>query len=459
MYTYDTIVAPASAAGQGAVAVVRLSGPCALPILRRIWHPARTGALAPRRLYLGTVCDPESGAPIDRALAVAMPAPKSFTGEDVAEIHCHGGVFLVRRIVAAALNAGARMAEPGEFSRRAFLNGRIDLTEAEAIADLIAAQSEGAVAQALAQLNGALSAKVHAMREQVLAIEAYLEVQIDFNDEDLALPDTKEIDSRCARLFADLKSLHDSFARGRLMRTGASTAIIGKPNVGKSSLLNLLLGVERAIVTPIPGTTRDVIEDAIKVGTYSLILQDGAGIRDTNDVVERIGVERTRANAEGADLLIAVFDASRPLESEDREVLEIARNRPTLAALNKVDLPRQLSPGDLRRLGFASEIVEISATRGDGLDQLREKLAEILEGLSGERQADSVAISRERHRAALDDAMSAIGAARDALARKAPPEIVALDVKTAARSLAAITGEVTSEDVLDVIFREFCIGK
>jgi tRNA modification GTPase len=460
MYTPDTIVAPATAAGQGAVAVVRLSGPSACAILHQLWHPLGSAEMAPRRLYLGTVRDPISGASIDRALAVVMPGPKSFTGEDVAEIHCHGGTFIVRQIVAAALSAGARMAGPGEFSRRAFLNGRIDLAEAEAIADLVAAQSEKALAQALSQLSGALSSKVRALREQVLAIRAYLEAQIDFSDEDLTLPGVHEIDARCLRLFADLKSLHDSFARGRLMRTGAKAAIIGKPNVGKSSLLNLLLGVERAIVTPTPGTTRDLIEDVIKLGAYSLIMQDGAGIRETAEIVERIGVERVRAGAAQADLLLVVLDASRPLEAEDREVLDLCLNRPALVVLNKIDLPRRIGPDDVRRFGFSADVVEVCATRGDGLDKLRAALSEKVGQLGGEcGNNEAIAISRERHRVALAEALGALESARNALRHRMPPEIVVLDINAVAHALATITGEVTSEDVLDLIFSEFCIGK
>ena len=459
MYTSDTIVAPATAAGQGAVAIVRLSGQSAFPILRRIWHPLSGASLKARELSLGEVCDPASGAPIDRALAVAMPGPKSFTGEDVAEIHCHGGVFIVRQIVAAALGAGARMASPGEFSRRAFLNGRIDLAEAEAVADLVAAQSESALAQALSQLTGALSSKVRLLREQVIAIRAYLEAHIDFSDEDLALPGADEIEARCARLFADLKRLHDSFARGRLTRAGAKAAIIGKPNVGKSSLLNLLLGVERAIVTPIPGTTRDLIEDTVRLGPYSLILQDGAGIRETGEIVERIGVERARAGAAQADLLLVVFDASRPLEDEDGEVIRLCLKRPTVALLNKIDLPQQIGRDDLRRYGLDAAAVAVSAVRGDGLEQLRAELTTMLERLGGGAHNESIAVSRERHRVALAEALAALDSARGALASKMPPEIVAFDINAVAHALARITGEVTSEDVLDAIFGEFCIGK
>jgi len=266
MYLDDTIVAPATAPGTAAVAIVRLSGRKALAILEKIWRPASADRAAPRTLRLGTVVDPESGALVDRALAVAMPAPRSLTGEDVAEIHCHGGPYIVRRVVGLAMRAGARMAEPGEFSRRAFLNGRMDLTEAEAIADLVGAQSESALGQALAQLSGALRERIGTLRAEVISVRAHLEAEIDFADEDLKLPSRDAIADEIGRVSNGVAILHDSFARGRLLRDGARAAIVGKPNVGKSSVLNLLLGVERAIVTPIPGTTRDVVEDLVIEG-------------------------------------------------------------------------------------------------------------------------------------------------------------------------------------------------
>src|SRR5580704_16054885 len=327
MYVHDTIVAPATAPGVGAVAIIRLSGPAAIEILRSIWRPARAGTLKTRHLYIGDIRDPVTDVAIDRALAVIMPGPRSLTGEDVVELHCHGGPFLVRRILGLAMGRGARMAEHGEFSRRALLNGRIELTAAEAVTDLIAARSESALAQALSHLNGALKHRVAALRERLLAIAAHLEAEIDFSDEDIALPSRPEIARRIDELREDVATLHESFARGRLMRIGARAAIIGKPNTGKSSVLNLLLGVERAIVTPIPGTTRDVIEDTIHVGPYPLVIQDTAGVRAGIDEVERIGIERTLSHAGEADLLIAVFDSSLPLEPEDERVIDLCRSR------------------------------------------------------------------------------------------------------------------------------------
>jgi len=462
MYLEDTIVAPATAPGQGAVAIVRLSGPRAIEIARTLWHPARDGEILPRRLYLGEIRDPKTGAAIDRALCVIMPAPNSLTGEHVAELHCHGGVYLTRRVVALAMALGARMADPGEFSRRAFLNGRMDLTEAEAVADLVSARGESALRQALAHLGGALAERVEGLRRQVVSIRAHLEAEIDFADEDIRLPSRNEIAQDIKGLIDDVALLHDSFERGRIMREGARAAIIGKPNAGKSSVLNLLLGSERAIVTPIPGTTRDVIEDSIQLGPYPLVLQDTAGVRESADEVERIGIARTRRHADEADLIIAIFDGSQPFEDEDRDVIRMCRERVGVALLNKSDLPQVLSPVKLDEYGLEMPLLGFSALKAEGVSELRDRLERAVEALLGKRREsdpEGVAISRERHREAVARALDALESARQAALSSMPPEIVAVDVGLAAEALASITGAVTTEDVLDAVFREFCIGK
>ncbi len=478
MYLPDTIVAPATAPGIGAVAIVRLSGPRAFEILDAIFRPAHSAAIAPRMMRLGEVVDSATGARIDRALAVVMPQPGSLTGEDVAEIQCHGGSYVVRRIVALALDAGARIAEPGEFTRRAFLNGRIDLAEAEAVADIVAAQSDSALAIALSQLSGALSARVAEMRAQVVSIRAHLEVEIDFSDEDIRLPSRREVAAEIERLIADVAVLHDSFARGLLMRAGVRATIVGKPNAGKSSLMNLILGADRAIVTAVAGTTRDVIEDSVQLGPYALVLNDTAGVRESADAVERIGIERTRRSARDADLLIAMFDSSRPLEPADLDVIALAADRPGLALLNKRDLPAAIAAADLRARGLTIPILPFSAINLDDAGALRAELTKTIAALvspssslcvipsqaEGSRPLaaspnDQIAISRERHRDALAIALEALKNARSSALSLMPPEIVAVDIMAAASALGSITGEVTGEDVLDAIFRDFCIGK
>ena len=460
MYVQDTIVAPATAPGQGAVAIVRLSGTRARAILDSLFCPLRPNArLEPRKLVLGEVIDPETGALLDRAMAVQMPAPATLTGEDIAEIHCHGGVYLVRRILGAAMAAGARMAEPGEFTRRAFLNGRVDLTEAEAIADLVAARSEGSLKLALSQMAGALSEKITNLRSQIVSIRAHLEAEIDFSDENIDLPSRCEIASSIDGLRDDVAMLHQSFERGRMTREGARVAIIGKPNVGKSSLLNLMLGVERAIVTAVPGTTRDVIEEAMQLGACALVLQDTAGVRESVDEVENIGISRTYRSLSDADLVLAVFDCARPLDDDDRMVIERCRGRSGVAILNKGDLPPALDAASLRAAGVAMPIVPFSALRGEGLDSLRKEIVCLAEELAAPGLGAGVAISRERHRASLGRALNALSAARESFSSAMPPEIVAVDVAAAADALGEVTGEVHREDILDAIFREFCIGK
>jgi tRNA modification GTPase len=493
MYVADTIVASATAPGRAAVAILRLSGPGAIAIARALWHPLSSSEPGPRELRLGEIRDPATGAPLDRAMCVVFPTPRSLTGEDVAELHCHGGVYLVRRLLSLAVDLGARFAEPGEFTRRAWLNGRLDLTAAEAIADLVDARGETALQQAIAQLGGALAARVGGLRDRLIAIRAHLEAEIDFADEDLSLPSREAIARDIEELAGDVALLRDSFARGRLAREGARAAIVGKPNAGKSSLLNLLLGADRAIVTPIPGTTRDVIEESVTLGPWPLVLADTAGLRESRDEVERLGIARTRDEAARADLVLPVFDSSRPFDSDDTAVVAATENRAGVAILNKRDLPQLVDCDELRSRGLELPIVEFSAATATGLPQLRDALIDALERLAGDpackddgvevsrertptggaqrsEQAspraaskflvgDGVAVSRERHRAALAQAADALATARESAMTAMPPEIVAVDLTLAADALATITGVISTEDVLDAVFREFCIGK
>ncbi len=460
MYLEDTIVASATPAGRGAVAIVRLSGPQAIEIARTLWHPRGDGGhIRARHLHLGEIRDLRTGRTLDRAMCVLIPGPRSLTGEDIAELHCHGGPYLVRRILALAAAEGARIAQPGEFSRRAFLNGRIDLTEAEAIADLIDARGASALNQSIAQLAGALAQRVKSMRRELIAIRAYLEAEIDFSEEEIDLPSRRAIATDIIALKESVSALHQSFARGRIIRQGARAAIIGKPNVGKSSILNLILGTERAIVTTIPGTTRDLIEESVDLEDYSLVLVDTAGIRDSSEEVERIGIGRARQAAEQADLLMPVFDASRPVEAEDVDVIELARGRMGIALLNKRDLPQQIGAGDLCRLGLTMPVLNFCARSGEGLSECREALVRVIEQLAGGDVGNEMVITRERHRDALERTLEALNAALEGMVGTTPPEIVAVEIAQASESLSSITGEVSNEDVLDTIFREFCIGK
>jgi tRNA modification GTPase len=330
---------------------------------------------------------------------------------------------------------------------------------------------------ALAQMSGALATRVNGLRRQVIAIRAHLEIEIDFADEDIRMPSRDDLVREIDSLTTDLADLHDSFARGRIIRDGARAAIIGKPNAGKSSVLNLLLGADRAIVTPIPGTTRDVIEDSIALGGVPLILADTAGLRESDDPVERLGIERTRRHAGDSDLVIAVFDSSRPLDSDDDAVIALCSNRPGVAILNKRDLSPSSNAEMLRDRSLHLPLVEFSAVTSEGLSELRDRLAAAVTALTsgphdsfGQSPHDStsnpasannelVAISRERHRDALARALDSLAAARHSALSAMPPEIVAVDIMGAADALGSITGIVGTEDVLDALFREFCIGK
>jgi tRNA modification GTPase len=314
----------------------------------------------------------------------------------------------------------------------------------------------------LSQLSGALSERVTELRAQVIAIRAHLEVEIDFSDEDIRLPSRREVAAEIERLIADVAVLHDSFARGLLMREGVRATIVGKPNAGKSSLLNLLLGADRAIVTAIAGTTRDVIEDSVQLGPYALVLNDTAGVRESTDDVERIGIERTLRSARDADLLIAIFDSSRPLDPSDRDVIRLTANRPGLAILNKRDLPAAISATDLREQGLNIPILALSAIDLSEAAIVRAELTKAIAALidpSAQTPNDQIAISRERHRDALAMALEALKNARTSALSLMPPEIVAVDIMAAASALGSITGEVSGEDILDAIFRDFCIGK
>lgn len=442
----DTIAAIATATG-GGVGVIRLSGPRALAIARARFAglPARA---TPRRLYLGHLTD-AAGAVLDEGLCVLFPGPKSFTGEDVAELHLHGGALSLRVCLAACLAAGARLAEPGEFTRRAFLAGKIDLTRAEAVADLVGARTERALAQARAHLGGALAARADAARASLLALRARIEVGIDFVDEDVPLIDPAELARDARAVSVDLRALAATYARGRLLRDGARVVLAGRPNAGKSSLFNALLEADRAIVSELPGTTRDVVDAAIDLAGVPVVLVDTAGIRaGAADVVEAHGVARSEREVRGADVVVHVVDPADPAPTEG--LAEAAAGAPIVRVASKADLH-----GDDAE---ASGALPVSAVTGAGLDALR---AAIVDALGGALEPDAMGlvIGRERQRAALVRAADALDLAAAGLDTGAPPELVAVDVQEALDALSELVGLSTIEDVLDVLFSSFCIGK
>ncbi|MCL6643974.1 MAG: tRNA uridine-5-carboxymethylaminomethyl(34) synthesis GTPase MnmE [Dehalococcoidia bacterium] len=450
----DTIVAIATPLGEGGIGIIRLSGPEARPVLERLVVPARRGGHGwqPWRLTYGHVREPVGGAVVDEVLAVWMRAPHTYTRQDVAEIHCHGGYAPLRRVLELCLEAGARLAGPGEFTLRAFLNGRIDLAQAEAVVDVVRARSRVGLQAAVGQLEGRLSERVREVRAGLVAALAHLEAAIDFPADEIPAFD---LEAALTMAQEQLDQVLAGADEGVLYRQGIRTAIVGRPNVGKSSLLNALLGSERAIVTPFPGTTRDTVEETALLGGIPLVLVDTAGIRRTADPVERLGVERSERAIAAADLVLLVVDGSEPLAPDDHAIADLARGRPTVLVVNKADLPA--APG-MERPFAGLPTVHISALTGEGLERLERTVLETV--LRGRVHAGEVPlVSRPRHAGALKRARAHVAAALEAHRDGWPEDCLAIDVRGAVSALGEITGETVSEDLLAHIFGEFCIGK
>jgi tRNA modification GTPase len=463
----DTIAAIATPQGEGGIGTIRLSGPRAGRILARVFVPASGKPFDPEsleshKLVYGSVLDPHTQERVDEALAVLMRAPHSYTAEDVVEIDCHGGVVPLQSVLSLCLREGARLAEPGEFTLRAFLNGRIDLAQAEAVLDVVRARTGEGLRLAVEQLGGGLSARVKGVRARLLHALAHLEATIDFPEDDVPPADVSP-DLRAA--LDDIRALIASATTGIVLRQGVRTALVGRPNVGKSSLLNALLRTERAIVTPIPGTTRDTLEEVANVRGVPLVLTDTAGLRseeDTEDPIERIGMDRTRRALQEADLALLVLDGSQPITSEDVSLVdEIKAIAPPawLAVVNKADLPQTLNMRTLQQLLGEAPFVEASAVRAGGTDDLEAELASIvLSGKAVPRPGETV-VTSVRHRDALQRAHELVESALAASQEGAPSALLAVDLHSALNALGEITGETVGEDLLDEIFRNFCIGK
>jgi tRNA modification GTPase len=452
-----TIVSPATPGGTGAVSIVRLSGPDAFGILAALTSLS-PAALAPRTLVRAEVREP-GGTVLDDALIACFPAPRSFTGEDVAELHLHGSPTVVDAVVRAACRAGAVPAEPGEFSRRAFHHGKMDLTQAEGLADLIAARTDAAAASALRQLRGGIGSEVGPIRERLLSLLAALEAAIDFGEEDdIPEADQRQVIERVDEISSRLEALLRSFEAGRRFRDGATVAIAGVANVGKSCLLNRLAGEERAIVDESPGTTRDYLQAEVSVAGIPVLLVDTAGLRRTEDPVERKGVLRSRDLIARADLVLFVLDGGRAVGEEDREAFREAAGRPHLLVVNKSDLPPAATGEELGREKETRGSVRVSAKTGDGIGSLVEAVARELAPSEGAVRAQAP-LTRERHRSAVERALSALRRAKESAAAGLSPEFPAADVREASRALAELMGEVAPEEVLDEVFRRFCIGK
>ncbi len=460
MYSLDdTIAAISTPIGEGGIGIVRMSGPEALAILQKVFVRGKgnsrptTCDLQTYHLHYGHIVDPETAGVIDEVLVSYMKAPRTYTRQDVAEINCHGGIAPLRRILELCLREGARLASPGEFTLRAFVNGRIDLAQAEAVLDIVRAKTEAGLRVAVGQLEGRLSDQVRALRRQLVDVLAYLEATIDFEEHEIPERDIAP-DLEAAR--RQLEKLLAHADQGIIYRQGIRTAIVGKPNVGKSSLLNALLRTSRAIVTPIPGTTRDTLEETLNLQGIPLVLVDTAGIvADTEDVIERLGIERSRSALAQADLALLVVDGSEPLTDADRQIAGLAADKTAILVINKIDLPRVVGGFDL--LPEAPR-VEISALTGEGLEELEEAIVEVV--FSGQvLAADEPLVSSPRHKNILKRALDHVVSAGETHVRGMPADFVAIDLTSAVNALGEITGETVTEDLLEVIFSEFCVGK
>ena len=454
----DTIVALATPPGRSGIGVIRVSGPGSLAILQKLIADESFNP-SPNFLTLRCVTDPASGKQLDQALVCFFKAPHSFTGDDIVEMHCHGSPILLRAIVDAVLQLDARMADPGEFSLRAVANGRMKLTEAEAIRDLIDAQTDVAVQQATRQMKGEISNRLQPAKDDLLKIIVRLESSLEFVEDDLPAVEQSQILDSLGRLVLDMKSLAGTFSRGKLIRDGIRVALIGRPNVGKSSLFNMLVGHGRAIVTDIPGTTRDTITESIGLDGVPLVLTDTAGLRASSDEIESIGVDRTKREAADSDLLLVVIDGSELLTAEDRAVLAEVGDRRHVIALNKSDLPTlatRTHDGSFVSQ-FANGVVSVSAKTEEGLDKLR---AAILEPFTnGNGNSEGLLITNARHHDLLQRTIEAIESSTALLKDRASEELVLIGLHNGLRYLGEITGETTPDEVLGEIFSTFCIGK
>lgn len=454
----DTISAIATALGVGSIGVIRLSGPDSLAIVDRIFtgreKPGKDNA---RKLLYGHILD-RKGQPIDEVLAVYMPGPHSYTGEDVCEIQCHGGRQALQEILSLTYQAGARPAEPGEFTKRAFLNGRLDLAEAESVMDIINAKSRQALVAANRGHEGGLSRKVRELRKKLRDLVVQLEAAIDYPEEDI-----EEVTyDRAAEVLAEGQAAVARLVRqgsaGRILREGLRTAIVGRPNVGKSSLLNSLLQADRAIVSNIPGTTRDIIEEQMTIGGIPLVLTDTAGLRDTEDLVEKIGVERSRAALEDAQLALVVLDGSQPLSGEDRELLRSLKDRKKLILVNKSDLPQMLDTEGLQREYGSSDVIVLSVKTGEGMEQVEQWLREFVCGEGSDSESSSMT-QNARQQDLLEKALRSLEDALEGARQHLPYDCLTIDLTQTLHDLGEITGEDVPDEIIDEIFAQFCVGK
>ena len=450
-----TICAISTPPGIGGIAIIRISGPEAIAIADRVWRGKSLGEAASHTAHLGVIVDPSTGNELDQAVATLFRGPRSFTGEDVVEFSVHGSRWIQTELINLLIRNGCRLADAGEFTRRAFTNGRIDLAEAEAVADVIAAESEAANRVAQQQLRGSFSRCLGRLRDGLVELASLIELELDFAEEHVEFADRGRLLALARETLATVDSLSASFATGQAIKNGIPVAIVGAPNAGKSSLLNLLLHDDRAIVSDIPGTTRDIVEDTIRLGDIVLNLADTAGLRDTDDPVEKVGVELARKRLDTSYLVLAVFDSSEELSAEDMELIEKIKDRPVVAVINKSDLSRKIDVEKIRQK--IPHIAELSASAGEGVAELEAQVRALLHLTDLDSSASVIA--NERQRACVEQASRTMDQALEALQAGQTLDAINVCIDSAIDSLLELTGERASDAVIDQVFARFCVGK
>jgi len=455
---FDTITAISTPPGEGAISIVRLSGDESLAIIQRVFKGKDLTQVASHTINYGHIINPEDQAIVDEVMVSVMRAPKTFTREDVIEINCHGGIVATNRILQLLMSYGARMAEPGEFTKRAFLNGRIDLTQAESVMDLIRAKTDRAMQVAVDQLDGSLTHLIKNLRQEILEVLAQVEVNIDYPEYDTDEMTTKLLLEKAQLVQGRIAELLQTAQQGKVLREGLATAIVGRPNVGKSSLLNHLLHEDKAIVTDVAGTTRDVLEEYVNVRGVPLKLVDTAGIHETDDKVEKIGVARSRAAIIKADLILLVLDQSEPLTVEDRELLEATADKKRIIILNKTDLTNQIDRAELLTLVSESELIQTSILTSDGVTDLENQIAKLFFG-GIENSQSTVMITNARQIGLLNQAQQSLTEVISGIAAGMPVDLVQIDMTNCWDQLGEITGDSAPDELITELFSQFCLGK
>ncbi|ACZ10965.1 tRNA modification GTPase MnmE [Sebaldella termitidis] len=455
---FETIAAISTPRGEGGIGIIRISGDDSFEILNKIFKAKNPNKdLGFYKFNYGFIYDGDYM--LDEAMTVRMKGPKTYTCEDVVEINCHGGYLVTQKILELVLKKGARHAEKGEFTKRAFMNGRIDLSQAEAVMDIIQGKTEKSISLSLEQLRGDLRDKIQNLKKLLLDVTAHVNVVLDYPEEGIDEPLPAHLRDNLENVHTEINKLINSYDKGKKIKEGIKTAIIGKPNVGKSTLLNSLLKEERAIVTHIPGTTRDIIEEVINVRGIPLVLVDTAGIRETEDLVENIGVEKSKEIIEKSDLILFVLDASRELEKDDHQIIELIRenNKKAIILLNKIDLSRKITRENIDF--FDGEILEISAKEETGIEEMEERIYNYILEEDVEDSSEKLVITNIRHKSALEKTKEAVENIFETIDSEMPMDLISVDLKEALDSLSEITGEISSEDILDHVFSNFCVGK